>query len=198
VAVSDLTYTGTWATLGSSTALLVATSSPFADTADGVTYTVTTGVITSGAGTFSYTSTDAADRSGSGTATASTNSVVGNEGLTINFGIQSLASGSQYRIRAGTQSASAFSLSSSASGAAITPGVGTVSPSPAFIGSGSTIPGGGPASAAFGASVGFLSAAPGTGEGTYTVVPGVALSTDSNSWAQTYSASVQYTIASGP
>ena len=198
VAVSDLTYTGTWVALGTSTPLVTATSSAFTGTNDGVTYTVQTGTITAGTGSFTYTSDESGDTSGSGSATGGAAAAVGTHGLTITFGALSLASGSSYRIKTGTQSASAISLNSAALGAAITPSLGTLSPAPTFVGSGTTIPGGGVAQSSYGTAVKFLSAAVGTGEGTYTVIPGISVATDATSWAQSYTAGVQYTMTSGP
>ncbi|HEX4864694.1 MAG TPA: hypothetical protein VFV02_11510, partial [Acidimicrobiales bacterium] len=127
VGVSDLTYTGTWAAVGTAPALTTATSGAFTDTVDGVTYTVTVGAIVAGTGTFTYTSNDANDASGSGTAVLG-NSTVGTKGLTINFGGQTIASGSQYRIRVGTQSASAMSLDTAAGGAGVATTAGNTAP----------------------------------------------------------------------
>lgn len=198
VAVSSLTYTGTWTALGAAPALLTTSSGAFTDTVDGVTYTVTTGAIALGVGSFTYTSTDTNDPSGSGTAVASANNAVGTKGVTINFGTQTIASGSQYRIKVGTQAASALSLNTAAPGAAITPAAGTTSPSPTFVNNTVTVSGGGPAPTAYGPAVKFVSAAVTNGMGTYTVVPGVQFVSDANAWAASYTAGVQYSIVTGP
>jgi hypothetical protein len=195
-AVSDLTYTGTWGAVGAATALTTATSGAFTDTADGVTYTVTTGTITAGIGTFTYTSTDAGDLTGSGNSVATTNNAVGTKGLTINFGIQNIASGSQYRIHAGTQSASAMSLDTAASGAGVTTTAGNTAPS--LTGNGSSVTGGGVSQTSYGSAAKFLTAAVGNGMGTYVATPGVSVATDATSWAATYTAGVQYSIVTGP
>jgi hypothetical protein len=196
-AVSDLTYTGTWAAVGSATALTTATSNAFTDTADGVTYTVTTGTITAGIGNFTYTSTDAADPSGSSSLTvANTNNAVGTKGLTINFGTQNIASGSQYRIHAGTQSANAMALDTSASGAGVTTTAGNTAPT--LTGNGNPLSGGGVSQTSYGNATKFVTATVGTGMGTYVATPGVSVSTDATSWAATYTAGVQYSIVTGP
>lgn len=198
IAVSDLTYTGSWVAQGSATALSTTTSGAFTDTVDGVTYTVTTGAIASGVGSFTYTSTDAADSSGSGTAVASTANAVGTKGLTINFGTQTLASGSKYVLHAGTQNASALVVDTGATGAGVT-AVGTSSTLlPTLVSNGTTLTGGGVASSAYGSAVKVVDAALGYGMGTYNANPGATFTSDVTSFAGTYSAGVQYTIASGP
>ena len=196
VAVSDLTYTGTWSAVGVAVPLLTATSGPFTDTVDGVTYTLTTGTVTNGAGSFTYTSNDPADPSGSGTAVAATANAVGTKGVTVNFGVQSLTAGSQYRIKVGTEPSSAIALDTSAVGAAVVTTLGNTAPS--LTGNGTVVAGGGTGAAAYGSPVKFATAAVGTGMGTYVVTPGVTVAGDSVSWLGPYSAGVQYSIVSGP
>ncbi len=200
VAISDFTYTGSWVAQGSATALTTATSGAFTDTQDGVEYTVTTGTITSGAGSYTWTSTDTTtgNPTGSGTAVASTANLVGNVGITINFGTQSLTSGYVYVIKAGTQNAAALTLDTSATGASITAASGTTSANPAFVGNTTAVTGGGVASTAYGTAVKFVSAALNTGMGTYTVDPGASITSDKSSWATSYTAGVQYSIVTGP
>ena len=196
-AVSDLNYTGTWVPVGSATGLTTATSGAFTDTADGVTYTVTTGTITLGVGTFTYTSNDAGDPTGSGNViVAGTTTGVGTKGLTINFGTQTITSGSQYRIHAGTQSASAMSLDTSASGAGVTTTVGNTAPT--LTGNGTSVTGGGVSQTSYGSAVKFVTAAVGNGMGTYVATPGVSIASDASSWAAGYTAGVQYSIVTGP
>lgn len=197
VGVSDLTYTGTWAAVGAAPALTTATSgTSFNDTVDGVTYTVTTGAIALGIGTFTYTSNDSNDASGNGSSLATTNNTVGTKGLQINFGVQTIASGSQYRIKVGTQSSSAMSLNTGASGAGVTTTSGNTAPTLTNNGAGLT--GGGVSATSYGTAVKFVSAAVGNGMGTYVATPGVNVATDATSWAATYSAGLQYSIVSGP
>lgn len=199
VAVSDLTYTGSWVNQGSAPALIAATSAgAFSDTQEGVQYTVTTATISAGAGTFTYTSNDTADGSGSGSAVASTSANVGTKGVTINFGTQAITSGSVYVIRVGTQSTTAFSLESTASSAGIAPAVGTTSPNPTLDLATTTVTGGGVGATAYGTAIPFVSAALNQGMGSYTVTPGARVQSDSNSWAATYTAGVLYTILTGP
>ncbi len=199
IAVSDLSYTGSWVAQGSATALTTATSNSYADTQNGVYYTVTTGAISSGAGSYTWTSTDTTDHlGGSGTAVANTANAVGTKGITINFGTQTLASGSVYIIKAGTQSSSAMSLDTSATGASITASGSTMSANPTWVNNSTVVSGGGVASTAYGPAVKFISAAQMTGMGSYTVNPGMMITSDASSWAATYTASVQYSIVTGP
>ena len=199
VAVSDLSYTGAWVAQGSATALTTTSSTAYTGTQNGVEYTVTTGTITSGAGSYTWTSTSTTDSAGgSGTAVASTANAVGTLGVTINFGTQSLTSGFVYVVDVGTQSASAFTLDTAATGASITAASGTTSADPTFVGNSTTVSGGGVASTAYGTAVKFVSAALNTGMGTYTVNPGASITADASSWAATYTAGVQYSIVTGP
>jgi hypothetical protein len=199
VAVSDFTYTGSWVAQGSATALATTTSGAFTDTQDGVEYTVTTGAITAGVGTYSWTSTDAADAAGgTGVAAAGVANAIGTKGVTINFGTQSLTSGSVYVIKVGTQPASALALDASATGAAITASSTTTSADPTFVNSGTTVVGGGVGATSYGTAVKFVSAALTTGMGTYTIAPGAAISADASSWVASYTAGVQYSIVTGP
>jgi hypothetical protein len=49
-----------------------------------------------------------------------------------------------------------------------------------------------------GAPIEFVSAAANTGMGSYTVNPGVTFNADVNSWANIYTANVEYSITTGP
>ena len=199
IAVSDLSYTGSWVAQGSATVLTTATSNPFTDTQNGVEYTVTTGAIASGAGSYTWTSTDTANNSGgSGTAVASTANAVGTKAITINFGTQTLASCSVYIIKAGTESANAMTLDTAATGASITASGGTTGANPTWVNNSTAVTGGGTASTAYGASVKFVSAALMAGMGSYTINPGMSITADASSWAGTYTAGVQYSIVTGP
>lgn len=44
----------------------------------------------------------------------------------------------------------------------------------------------------------FLSAPVDQGMGSYAVAPGTIVTTDASSWATTYTAQAQYTVATGP
>lgn len=202
VAVSDLTYTGQWAqTAGTATALGTTTAWAYTGTADGVEYTVT--VTSGGSGTttpFTWTSTDPIDKAGgSATATNGAPAAVGTQGVKIDFvSGTTYPVGAVYRIDAGTQSPTAITLDASAPGTGITPAAGTTSPDPTFVGSATTVVGGGVGDTHYGTAVKFVHAASGDGMGTYTVSPGVQVSTDIGTWAATYVAGVQYTISTGP
>ncbi len=201
VAVSDFTYTGSWTQTSGTTIALAASTSTFTGTADGVEYTVTVGSNLSAVSTpYSWTSTDPTDSAGATglTATNGTPVEVGTTGLYINFSTLSTYSAVSYQIKAGTQSASALSLDSSATGASITASSTTTSADPTLVGSGTTVTGGGVAQTAYGAAVTFVSAALNTGMGTYTVDPGASVTADPSSWAATYTAGVQYSIVTGP
>jgi hypothetical protein len=117
-----------WAALNGAPPLTTAGSAPFTGTTDGITYTVTTGLVTSGVGSFTYTSTNPGDPSGSGTAVASTAAHVGTAGLTITFGVLSIASGAQYRIKAVAERLRGriVSVSGTAAGAAVAGGQQTI------------------------------------------------------------------------
>lgn len=200
VAVSDLTYTGTWAQTSGTTTALGSSTSAFTGTADGVAYTVTVGTNTSSTSTpYTWTSTDPTDLAGgSGTATNGTAVEVGTTGLYINFASATTYSGVSYKIKAGTQSASAFSLDTAATGAGITAASGTTSADPVFVGNTTTVTGGGVGSTTYGTAIKFVSAALNTGMGTYTLDPGAQVTADASSWAATYTAGVQYSIVTGP
>jgi len=201
VAVSSLTYTGNWKqTSGTTTALGATSSGAFTGAADGVVYTVTVGSGGSGTSTpYSWTSDDPTDKAGgSGTATNGAAESLG-DGITIDFASgTTYPDGDTYQIHAGTQAASAISLDTSATGASITAASGTTSTAPTFVGNGTTVTGGGAGPNDYGTAVEFVSAALDTGMGTYTIDPGAQVTTDSNSWAATYTAGVQYSIVTGP
>jgi hypothetical protein len=202
VALSDFTYTGSWKQTSGTTTSLSSSTSAFAGTNNGVEYTVTVGSSGSGTSTpYSWTSTDPTDKAGATglTATNGTAVEVGTNGLYINFTSgTTYASGTAYEIKAGTQSASALSLDTSATNAAITASSTTTSTDPTFAGNSTTVSGGGPGSTAYGTAVKFVSAALNTGMGTYTVDPGASVTADLSSWTATYTAGVQYSIVTGP
>ena len=145
VALSDLTFTGTWAAQGSATALTNATSGAFTDTTDGVSYTVSVGAGGTGLSTpVTWTSSGGADTSGSATCTNGSACTVGTKGITITFTSgTTYTSGWQYLMLTGTQTSSAVSLLTSATGAAITPGSGRQGTAPVFTNNTSTVTGGG-------------------------------------------------------
>lgn len=199
IQVSDLSYTGAWSQIsGTTTALGTTTSPAYTGTKDGVAYTVTVGTGGTAASTpvtWSSNLSTTANKSGSGTATNGTLFAVGTLGVKITFKSgTTYPTGAVYEIKVGTQPKNAISLDKTASGAAITPGTGVTNPPPAFYGSAMT--GGGVGS--YGTAITFLKATLNHGMGNYTVTPGVNVQTDPQTWAATYKANVQYTIATGP
>jgi len=192
VAASNFIYTGAWAGSSGAPALASSSAGAWGGSADGISITVTVGSGGSGTSTpFSWS--DSAGNSGSGTATNGTPALV-EDGVTIDFAAgTTYASGDQYSVHVGAQSAQALSLDAALG--SITPAAGVQSPAPQFVNSGATVAGGG---TTYGTAVPMVSAAQGTGMGTYAVAPGAQVVTDSSSWAATYVAQVQYTIASGP
>ena len=201
VALSDFTYTGSWTQMSGTTTALASASSAFTGTGNGVEYTVTVGSGGSGTSTpYTWTSTDATDHAGgSGTATNGTPAAIGTKGISINFASSTTyPSGAAYQIDAGTQSASALSLDTSATGVGITAATGTTSADPTFANNGTTVTGGGVGSSSYGTAVKFSSTEVNNGMGTYTVDPGAQVNADASSWAATYTAGVQYSIVTGP
>ncbi|HLH47396.1 MAG TPA: hypothetical protein VKV25_09565 [Acidimicrobiales bacterium] len=208
VAVSDFTYTGTWAqTAGTATALATSSSGAFTGTCDGVSYTVTVG----SGGTSSSTPvswsvsqpaassgcTPDSPNSGSGTATNGTAFAVGNHGASITFASgTTYPQGAVYVLDAGTMTGPLV-LDTAAAGAGVTPQPGTSSPAPTLANNGVTVTGGGVGT--YGTAVKMVTTiTTGVGMGSYTVVPGASLTPDNNSWVATYVANVQYTIVTGP
>lgn len=206
VAVSDLTYTGSWAQVSGTTTPLATVTGTYTGTADGVEYTVTVTSATTatthktGYKWTSNASSTASNKSGTGTATAGSAVAIGTKGVEIEFAASTTyPATAEYRIKVGTEPASAFSLDTSATGAGIAAAGGTTSAAPVFVNSGTTVSA--PATVAlnsYGTAVDFMTAAQGTGMGSYTVKPGVSVTLDPQSWAASYKAGVQYTIATGP
>jgi|GEM_PF-2443425 len=207
VAVSDLTYTGPWVQIAGSTTSIAPVTGTYTGTADGVEYTVT--VTTSTTGTthktgYKWASTYPNTTNNSGatglTATAGTPVTIGTKGVQIEFASgTTYPAGAEYEIKVGTQPTTAFQLDNTASGAGITATTGTTSAPPVLENSGATLSGGASVGLTrYGTAVNFLSAAQGTAMGSYTVKPGVSVALDPQTWAATYKAGVQYTIATGP
>lgn len=194
VQVSTLNYTGAWTPNGTPTGTLSTGAGTYKGTGDGVYYTVkVTSVSGSSSVTFSWSSTDPTDSTGGTgvTATVGSPANVGTQGVQITFATLPAVNDS-WTVDVGNQNASALSVT----GATIAPLTGVTSPSPTFVAPNTVIPAGGVGS--FGTAVKFLDAQVNQGMGSYTVIPSVNLSLDANSWQGTYTADVQYTIASGP
>lgn len=77
---------------------------------------------------------------------------------------------------------------------------GSLSAHPALVSALNGVAGPSSADAAqtLGAPIEFVSAAANTGMGSYTVNPGVTFNADVNSWANIYTANVEYSITTGP
>jgi hypothetical protein len=202
VALSPLSYTGTWSANGGSPALSSTAAGSYTGTQDGVSYTVTVTSATLGVSVnFSYTSDYTGDTSGSGTANVGQATAVGAHGLTIQFAAATTYSaGNSYTVLVGTQSHTVLKVNTG-TGSAIT-STGTSSTAPSYVNNNSTIDTGTTVGTVNSAgAVKVLSAAVGTGAsgtGYYTAAPGVSITADSNSWAATYSGTLTYSIITGP
>jgi hypothetical protein len=194
IAASDFIYTGNWSPVGSAPALSSDASAGYTGTADGDTYTVT---ITSVSGTtinFSYSSTNGA--SGTGSATVGTAADVGAHGLTITFSTSATyAAGDAYQIEVGAQNPDALVLANTQNPSISPVSAQSYSDPPLFVNPQAAIQG---SPAGYGPAVPLLSAGTEAGMGDFNVSPQAVVNTDINSWAQTYTAQVEYTISSGP
>lgn len=195
LALSSFSYTGAWNTSSGANALGTTAAGSYTGTADGLMITCTVG---SGATTTStpFTWVDNQGGSGSGTATNGTAAAI-EDGVTIDFSASiTYVAGNAFVVDVGTQAASALELDTAAAGVGIAPAASVTSPAPTFENNTTAVVGGGPATV--GTAVPMVVAAATTGMGSYTVVPGASVVTDSNSWAATYTAQAQYSIATGP
>jgi hypothetical protein len=203
VAVSPLSYTGAWVKSAGATSLTSTAAGTFSGNDNGKHYTVTvTGTPAANSTPFSWTSDVAGDSAG-GTGLATTATVaVGTKGVTVTFDTAVVyALGGSYTVLVGTQSASALQLNT-ATAPAVT-ATGTTSASPTYAGNSSTLAGGTTVGSVNSAgAVKFLTASAGTGatgtSGYYTAGPGIEITADGTSWAQTYSGSLTYSIITGP
>ncbi len=194
IAASDFIYTGNWAPVGSAPALSSDTSAGYTGTADGDTYTVTITSVSGATIDFSYSSTNGA--SGTGTATAGTAADVGTNGLTITFSTSATyAAGDAYQIEVGAQNPDALVLANAQNPSISPVSAQSYSDPPLFMNPQAAIQG---SPAGYGSAVPFLSASTEAGMGDFNVSPQAVVNTDINSWAQTYTAQVEYTISSGP
>ena len=188
IAVERFVFVSNWVP-GASHALVSNAASTYTGTTNDANYKVT---VTSDGGTtvvIAWTG-----RSGSGTATKGTAFAVGTHELTIDF-----ASGTtyvntdKYTVRADVLATTALTL---AGPGACVAGTGAVNP-PSWTNNAATVTGG--TYNTFGAAVKILTDATNTGTGVYTCTPKAKLSVNSNTGlAGAYTATAQYTIASGP
>jgi hypothetical protein len=202
LAISPLSYTGTWAKGGTSTALTSTAAGTYSDMQDGVSYKVTVTGTPSGTTTpFSYTSNATGDLSGTGSATNGDVTAVGTKGLKITFNLSvPYTAGDTYTVLAGTQSATGLAVKTDSATAVSLHG--TTSTAPVYANDETVLaPGSAIGTVNSGGAVQVLDAPALTGAsgtGYYIAAPGVTITADGNSWAKTYSANLMYTITTGP
>jgi hypothetical protein len=192
-----ITGTGAWAP-GASAALANNNSGQYISTTSAAAYTVTvTGPSLAGSPTVAISWSG--EETGSGTATKGSAFAVGVQGMTITFlSGQAYTTSDVYTAQVGNLATSALAV---ASGTTTITTVGSTkagSNLPTATGGTSTVTSGGVSTYSV-TPVKIVSAAKLAGVGTFTVTPGVTLTWDpNNTWALPYTASAQYTIASGP
>ncbi len=138
------------------------------------------------------------EETGSGSATKNTPFVMGARGMTIDFlSGQAYATTDVYTARVGNLATSALAVAQATTVITVVSGTGGTN-LPTATGGTSTVTSG--TTSTYSATpVKFVTAANTMGVGTFTVTPGVTLTWDpNNTWALPYTASAQYTIASGP
>ncbi len=199
LAVQQFHITGTnaWSP-GLSAALANNNSGQYTGTTSAAAYTVTV-TATSLAASPSVSISWSGEETGSGSATKGSAFAVGALGMTITFlSGQAYATTDVYTAQVGNLATSALAV---ASGTTAITAVGTTkggSNLPTAAGGTSTVTSGS-VSTYSATPVKVVSAAKLAGVGTFTVTPGVTLTWDpNNTWALPYTASAQYTIASGP
>jgi hypothetical protein len=203
VAVSPLSYTGSWVAAAGATALTSTAAGTFTGTDNGKHYTITiTGSPAANSIPFTWASdVDGDTAGGSGLATTAT-VAIGSKGVAVTFDTATIyALGKTYTVLVGSQSSSALQLNSASAPDVVASG--TTSASPTYTGDASTLAAGAVVGTVnSGGAVKFLTAAAGTGAtgatGHYTAAPGVQIAADSTSWAKTYGGSLTYTIITGP
>ncbi len=199
IAVQQFHITGTNAwTPGASAALANNNSGQYTGTTSAAGYTVTVTLASLGASPTVAISWSG-EETGSGVATKGTPFAVGALGMTIDFlAGQAYALTDVYTAQVGNLPTTALAV---AQGTTTISAVGTTKTGanlPTAAGGTSTVTSGS-VSTYSATPVKVVSAAKLAGVGTFTVTPGVTLTWDpNNTWALPYTASAQYTIASGP
>ncbi len=199
IAVQQFHITGTSAWVpGASNPLANNNSSQYTGTTSAAAYTVTV-TAASAPGATTVAISWSGEESGSGSATKGTPFAVGALGMTIDFqGGQAYATTDVYTGQVGNLPTTALAV---AQGTTTITAVGTTRTGanlPTAAGGTSTVTSGS-VSTYSATPVKVVSAAKLAGVGTFTVTPGVTLTWDpNNTWALPYTASAQYTIASGP
>jgi len=189
--------TNAW-TPGASSVLANNNSGQYTGTTTAADYTVIVTAASAG-GTTTVAISWSGEETGSGTATKNAAFAVGALGMTITFLTgQAYATTDVYTAQVGNLATSALAAAQATTAIAV---FGTTTGGtnlPTATGGTSTVTSG-TVSTYSGAPVKIVTAAKLKGKGTFTVTPGVTLTWDPNAtWALPYTASAQYTIASGP
>jgi hypothetical protein len=189
--------TNAW-TPGASSVLANNNSGQYTGTTTAADYTVIVTAASAG-GTTTVAISWSGEETGSGTATKNAAFAVGALGMTITFLTgQAYATTDVYTAQVGNLATSALAAAQATTAIAV---FGTTTGGtnlPTATGGTSTVTSGTVSTYSW-APVKIVTAAKLKGKGTFTVTPGVTLTWDPNAtWALPYTASAQYTIASGP
>jgi hypothetical protein len=188
--------TNAWAP-GASHVLANNNSGQYTGATQAAAYTVTVTAASAGL-TTTVAISWSGEEAGVGTATKNTPFVMGARGMTIDFlSGQAYATTDVYTARVGNLATSALSVAQATTVITLVSGSGGTN-LPTATGGTSTVTSG--TTSTYSATpVKVVTAANTKGVGTFTVTPGVTLTWDpNNTWALPYTASAQYTIASGP
>ncbi|MDQ6855480.1 MAG: hypothetical protein M3Z57_00210 [Candidatus Dormibacteraeota bacterium] len=186
-------FVNTQAWVPSGTALSTNASATYTGTANNAWYSV---AVTANAAT-TVNVTWSGQESGSGTATKGSAFAVGTLGLTITFASAvTYLTTDTYTIKADVLPTTALTMATG--GSCVAQGsTATGANLPTMTNTSATITGG--TYNTFGAAVKVITATVGNGIGTFICTPKATMSTDSNlTWASSYTATAQYTIATGP
>jgi hypothetical protein len=189
--------TAAW-TPGASNPLANTNSGQYTGPTSAADYTVTVTGASAG-GTTTVAISWSGEESGSGTATKNAAFAVGALGMTITFLTgQAYAVTDVYTAQVGNLPTSALAAAAGTTTIAIVGSTAGGTNLPTATGGTSTVTSGTTATYSA-APLKIVTAAKLKGKGTFTVTPGVTLTWDPNAtWALPYTASAQYTIASGP
>jgi hypothetical protein len=182
---------------GASHALANNNSGQYTGPTQAANYTVTV-TAASASATTTVNISYSGDETGTGTATKGTPYGPSPRGMTIDFlSGQAYATTDVYTSRVGNLATSALAVAQTTTSITLVSGSGGTN-LPTATGGTSTVTSG-TTSTYSTTPVKVVTAASGAGIGTFTVTPGVTLTWDpNNTWALAYTASAQYTIASGP
>ncbi len=191
VAVQQFVNTQAWVVSG--TALLTTASAGYTGSAQLANYAV---AVTADGGT-TVTVSWSGSESGSGTATKGSAFAIGTRGLTITFnGANTYLTSDRYTIKADVMLTSAMTMATGGSCTA-TGTTATGTNVPTMTNTSATVTGG--TYNTYGTAVKIITVPVGQGLGTFTCTPKATLSINSNnSWPGSYTATAQFTIATGP